>query len=124
MKRPIRKRVSSPANLHSACGERDVPAQGGGAGSASPERQVVSVRLIKSIFGAEKIERLLGAMHFSRDGTILRRAAGGHFHVRRLGLLLVLLFLQSLFIAIDYLPVTLEVLSRDRACTYIHESHE
>ena len=87
-----------------------------------PERQVVSVSLLKAIFGGEKIERLLGAVYFSRGGAIRRHAP--HFHMRRLGLLLVLLFLQSLFIAIDYLPVTLEVFGRDHACTYIHEPHD
>jgi hypothetical protein len=78
-----------------------------------------SIGLLKSIFGKDKVERVLSAARFSWGDARFRRHAGGRYAMRRLGLLLVLLFLQSLFIAIDYLPVTLELLSRDRTCTYL-----
>jgi hypothetical protein len=114
MKHPSRRR-SPPAS------ERTPQ---GGAKSNPPERRGVNhtspfTGLFKSIFGPEKIERLLAAVRFSYGEAIVRRVASGHAHMRRFGLLMVLLFLQSLFIAIDYLPITLEILGRDRACTYI-----
>ena len=72
--------------------------------------------MFKSIFGVEKVERLLAAVRFSFGDAIFHRISSKRPQMRRFGLLLVLLFLQSLFIAIDYLPVTLEILSRDRGC--------
>jgi len=123
MKRAPRRRASAPSRPHNAHVERDEHTQPAGHAFSSRKRQTLCVRLLKSIFGVEKIERLLSAMHFSYGDTVPHHVAGNRLRVRRFGLLLVLLFLQSLFVAIDYLPVTLEVLSRSRACTYTPATH-
>lgn len=123
MKRAPRRRASAPSPSHKGHAERDEHAQPEGHAFSSPKQQALCVRLLKSIFGEEKIERLLSAMRFSYGDTALHRVAGNHLRVRRLGLLLVLLFLQSLFVAIEYLPVTLEVLGRSHACTYTSATH-
>ena len=120
MKHSSRRHGSTGRRFHDACGGRDEHAQQDDAKLTPPEQHPASFAgLLKSIFGVEKIERLLTAVRFSFGDAIFHRVAGGYTHVRRFGLLLVLLFLQSLFIAIDYLPVTLEILGRDRACTYL-----
>lgn len=76
-------------------------------------------QLLKSIFGTEKVQRLSAAARFSFGDAGVRRSGGRYAHIKRVGLLLVLLFLQSLFIALDYLPVTLEILGRERSCLHV-----
>jgi len=123
MKRAPRRRASAPSRPYKGHAERDEHTQPDGHAFSSPKQQALCIRLLKSIFGDEKIERLLSAMRFSYGDTVFHHVAGSHFRVRRLGLLLVLLFLQSLFVAIEYLPVTLEVLGRSHACTYTPATH-
>jgi hypothetical protein len=72
--------------------------------------------LLSAIFGHEKTERLASALRFARGGSAAGETRPAALRLRHFGLVVLLLFLQSLFIAIDYLPVTLEVLGRDRSC--------
>lgn len=121
MGHPSRRRASSVRPRQNACTGRDaldsdietVPSNRQDRPHALP-----SAGLLGSIFGKEKVERLLTAVRFSCGDAAFHRPAGKHSQMRRFGLLVILLFLQSLFIAIDYLPITLEILGHHQACNY------
>jgi hypothetical protein len=123
MKHPSRRRASTVRRFRNACAEPDEHARQGDAKFTPSERAghhaLPFAGVFRSIFGAEKIERLLVAVRFSCGDGIFHRINGRRHQIGRFGLLLVLVFLQSLFIALDYLPVTLEILGRDRSCIYM-----
>lgn len=120
MKHSLCKRGSTVGHSQAGCAKpnKDADRRNSEAASpASPDHHGLPFGgLMKSIFGAEKVERLSTAVRFSFGDAIFPRVGGERPQLKRFGLLLVLLFLQSLFIAIDYLPVTLEVLGRNNAC--------
>src|ERR1700761_6272269 len=117
MRHPSCKRASTVRHSQDECTKPSKNAEGRNGEAASPDHHTLPFGgMLRAIFGREKVERLSAAVHFSFGDANFRRVGGKHPQMMRVGLLLVLLFLQSLFIAIDYLPVTLEILSRDRGC--------
>jgi len=119
MKHPSHRRASTVWQSQDGCTKAGKRTERANVGTASSDHHALPfIGLLRSIFGVEKIERLLAAVRFSFGDAFLRPPCGNRAPMRRFGLLLGLLFLQSLFIAIDYLPVTLEIVGHNHACPY------